>query len=350
MLPKHFFKMSRKFSDSKWPGWQGYLKYNFIYLAGVGLAFFGFNAAYRSSLPPDLAQGVKEKLNKFKDFQGLPRPQEADRILGLLEKGPVLIYGPKKSGKTFLMKYLDTFYTPSVLIELKPDFSETLNGLNLDAKISDTKFLEYINTVTQVIYKDPDTLVLIDNIESLPLIHKANLIKKIKAWTSKSHKKIVLSTNSREIAWHATLFQNFQRYLPEDLSKEEFHSILKFHKGYLSNEIDRIWDTCGCDLDYGLEMLDNNYDSEKFLKTKEETIHKLITEITDQRDVIDGIKAALKTVNSKYPLGNVFPAAKGVKQLQAANLLKDQLNKSVSFRNHFVVKVLKNLLSQDKNG
>lgn len=349
MLPKHFFRAARHFSNRR----QTLLNFHLIYITGAGIFLLGYGYFNKWLVDPnsDITRSMhlKQLINSPSTYEGAPRPSEAEKILRNASHDILIVYGPSFSGKTHLMRYIHSIHKPSLLLEVQPKFSNTINFLDFPNKYEDSQIYEFFGVVEKSLKSFNDPLLIIDGYEKLEEVYQKMFLQVLNHWSNSKAIRIIITTSSEPVVNHLKATTKASFCLIEGISREDFHLALKSNKGYSFQGIEEMWNRCGDDFAYALDFLDTRLNPRDYLEEKKKEIFEALLCYKDNRVFIKDLKKALDMVDATRPLGDMFVATTLVQELIKMDFV-NLFMQSAKFRNIFIIEVLKDWVkSLDRN-
>jgi hypothetical protein len=310
-------------------------------VVGVTFSMIFFKVAF----PEFRALKTMQKISNYepspKKFTGTPRGLFNTSLYQNFRKKTVLAYAPHRSGLSSGLQSFCSEQNHCLVLNTRGPWAEELNEVGIPVTFSFYDYHLLTIMIRKLMQKYEDMIFILDGVEKLTPNEKKYLSRLVSANNSLAGNFIIAGSDPtalREFSW--AVDSQFLS-LPE-VTLDEMHLILKDKQGYNGQDLESLWNECGSDFEYALEMTEQGKGLNFFLNEKRNQIKEDVEEIMNSEKNREIFLAILGSRNEFRPLGSLYHDSTLVEELKKRKLVKGLDLDSYCFRNKFVLKSIIN--------
>lgn len=309
--------------------------------------FFGttFTMLFLKIVVPEFR--ARKTMENLFGYEPIPSPKPAHVLLRrqtnqdlsskMIQK-PLIIHSKGKSGLTSALKGFCSEQSHCLMLETRGKWSENLNQVGIPVTFSFYDYRLFTLIIAKLIQKYPDLVFILDGFENLSANERKYLARLVRTKSINGKGNFVIAGQD------LISLRQFHQAVDcdclhlQDLTREEFHNVLKGIEGYRFEDVDFVYEECGSELEYVLEAFAKGIKVGEFLDLKKKEIEISVDELMKGRETRESFVAILASCNYLRPLGNIYYDSKVVGELIKKELVQGYDIDSFCFKNKFVLK------------
>ena len=260
-----------------------------------------------------------EPVPKAKPPHVLTRNQVNRELSSKIIQKPLTIYSKPNSGLSSALKGFCSEQSHCLMLETKGKWSESLNQVGIPVTFAFYDYRLFTIIIAKLIQKYPDLVFVLDGLDNLGAHERKYLARLVRSQTVNGKGKFVVAGQDLNSIREFNQAVDCEYTHLQDLTREEFHNVLKAFEGYRFEDVDFVYEECGAELEYALEAVD---------------------ELMQRRETRESFVATLASCNYLRPIGNIYYDSKVVGELIKRDLVQGYDIDSYSYKNKFVMKCI----------
>ena len=348
MFASKMFRQARKFSTQFSKEKKFYQKprtYVYSFIACYSYYFY-YTQMKRTKIVKPENINASTFFPKNYIFTGVSRPTLTNEIREKSLNNLVLVFSRSRHGKSYLLKELNKDIPNSLLLSSQESLSDTLKDINYNIPNKNPHLAEFLGFLEEILSSTSTPTLIIDQYENFSDVFQNKILFFLQRWYKSNMTKVIIATNSLKTLKTFNSFKDTTVVFIPELDKQEIHQALENFEGYNYEEINKLLLECGNDIDYALEMIKTTKNCEEFLNEKRNIIKMNIKEFLQDEDVKLKIIFSLLSINAQRPLGDLYVETELAKRFIAKGIMQEDIYNSAHFTNKFIIKVIKEEVSE----
>ena len=281
-----------------------------------------------------------EPVPKAKPPHVLTRNQVNRELSSKIIQKPLTIYSKPNSGLSSALKGFCSEQSHCLMLETKGKWSESLNQVGIPVTFAFYDYRLFTIIIAKLIQKYPDLVFVLDGLDNLGAHERKYLARLVRSQTVNGKGKFVVAGQDLNSIREFNQAVDCEYTHLQDLTREEFHNVLKAFEGYRFEDVDFVYEECGAELEYALEALAKGIKVQELLDLKKKEIEMHVDELMKRRETRESFVATLASCNYLRPIGNIYYDSKVVGELIKRDLVQGYDIDSYSYKNKFVMKCI----------